>query len=72
MVIDDLDVETEIDSVKENGDKATVEYTQKFEYTGDDESLEEVYGGNDTYEGTLKLVKEDGDWKVDSDTGEIS
>ena len=48
------DSDIEITDEKEDGDKATVEY----EVTGGGEDCEE--------KGSIKLVKEDGDWKVDS------
>ncbi len=67
---DDLEIDVEIDDVKEDGDKATVEYTVKSKYTGDDEDGFREFTGEDSLEneetGTLDMVKEDGDWKVSS------
>ena len=33
---DDVDIDIEIDDVSEDGDEATVDYSVKTEYTGDD------------------------------------
>lgn len=68
-VVDDIDYSVEIEKVDEQGDDvAIVDYKETYEYTGgDDDILEEVFDGEekDTEEGQIKLVKEDGDWKVD-------
>lgn len=67
--LDDVDHSVEIKSVDEQGDDvAIVEYEETYEYTGDDDDiLEGEFDGDEkeTQEGTIKLVKEDGDWKVD-------
>ncbi|GAA3830377.1 DUF2510 domain-containing protein [Nocardioides panacisoli] len=66
----DLDVNYDIGDVNENGDKATVKYTIEVKYTGDDETLGQAFEQPKSDE-TLTMVKEDGDWKVDSDTGDM-
>ena len=74
-ILDDTDIEIEAGDVKEDGDKATVDVTIKYEYTGDDDDKfreffnEEKLEGED--EGKVKLVKEDGDWKVEGTEGDI-
>lgn len=66
----DFDYEVEIKDVNEDGDdEATVEYEVTSRFTGDKDVIEDC-GGDDedeenTTDGELKLVKEDGDWKVD-------
>ena len=71
-ILDDTDFEFEIGDVKEDGDKATVNVTVKYEYKGDDEDIAtEIFGegeleGED--EGKVELVKEDGDWLVEETT----
>lgn len=68
--LEDLDVETEIGKVDEKDDTATVKYTQEIEYVGDDEEGFAEFFGEETKfttKGTVSLVKEDGDWKVDDD-----
>lgn len=71
-LFDNVDTEVKIGEVKEKGDSATVEYTETIEYTGDDEdAFKEFFDDTKaTEKGTLTLVKEDGDWKVDSDESE--
>ena len=68
---DDVEIDIEIDEVKEDGDEATVDYSYTSEYTGDDvEGFKETFSTDETEEsdtGTLTLVKEDGDWKVSED-----
>jgi hypothetical protein len=61
------DVEYEVKDVDEDDDKATVEVRQTAEFTGDDKFVDEVLDGDRTDARTLtvKLVKEDGDWKVE-------
>ncbi len=66
---DDFDVDYEIDDVTEKEKTAEVDYTATFDYKGDDEYLEDLYGDGEETDGTISLVKEDGDWKVDGDTG---
>lgn len=71
--LDDLDVDTELGDVSEKDDTAEVKYTQKVEYTGDDDEGFSEYFGEETKftsKGTIRLVKEDGDWKVDEDESE--
>jgi hypothetical protein len=67
-VLGDTDIEFETDDAKESGDSATVKLTIKYEYKGDDDDkFREVFGEDDTKGDdteTVKLVKEDGDWKV--------
>lgn len=67
----DVDYEVEITELKEKGDdEAVAEYKETFEYTGDnDDVLEDFFDGEEknTDEGSIKLVKEDGDWKVDEE-----
>ncbi|MFW6868465.1 DUF2510 domain-containing protein [Nocardioides sp. CPCC 206347] len=65
----DFDYEVEIKDTNEDGDEATVEYEITSRFTGDKDIVEDC-GGDDedeenTTDGELKLVKEDGDWKVD-------
>lgn len=66
----DFDYEVEIKEVNEDGDDAaTVEYEITSRFTGDKDIIKDC-GGDDedeenTSDGELKLVKEDGDWKVD-------
>ncbi|MCW2816951.1 MAG: hypothetical protein JWN84_4406 [Nocardioides sp.] len=68
---DDITIDIEIDDVSEDGDEAQVDYTVSSEYTGDDEDgFKEAFDSDDleeTNEGTLDLVKEDGDWLVTAD-----
>lgn len=65
---EDIEVDYEVGEAKEDGDKATVDYTFSMEYTGDEEGAAEFINQDDV-KGELTLVKEDGDWKVDEDTG---
>ncbi|WP_269214603.1 DUF2510 domain-containing protein [Nocardioides sp. cx-173] len=71
-VLEDIDADFEIEDAKEDGDKATVDYTATLEYTGDDEEkFKELIGSDElknTEKGTLTLVKEDGDWLVSKDS----
>lgn len=66
--VDDIEFDIEIDDVKEDGDKATVDYTVTSEYTGDDPDGFRDFTGEDALEDeesdSLELVREDGDWKV--------
>ncbi|KAA1427656.1 DUF2510 domain-containing protein [Nocardioides antri] len=64
--LDDFETEYEIGDVKEEDDTAEVEFTSTTEYTGDDESVEDYFEGGEQ-DGTIYLVKEDGDWKVDAE-----
>ena len=69
-LLDDVDVDIEIGEVDEKDDSATVKYSEDIEYTGDDEEgFTEIFGEDIkfTTKGTITLVKEDGDWKVESD-----
>lgn len=65
----DVAVDVEFGDVTERGDKATVAYTVKSEYTGGDEAgFKEAFGTDSLSEsddGSVELVKEDGDWRVD-------
>lgn len=65
--IDDFETEFEIGDVKEKEKTAEVEFTATTEYKGDDEEIKSYYEDVDDVKGTIKLVKEDGDWKVDAD-----
>jgi ketosteroid isomerase-like protein len=70
-VRDDFDRELEVTDVEEDGDKATVTYEEKIEYTGDNDDFVKAELGDtreETHEGSLELVKEDGDWKVSPPT----
>ena len=69
QLFDDLDVNYDIGDVSESGDKATVKYTIEVKYNGDDELGQ--YFEQDKSSEELTLVKEDGDWKVDSDSGDM-
>ncbi|MDO9494166.1 MAG: DUF2510 domain-containing protein [Nocardioides sp.] len=72
-LLDDVNVDIEIGEVDEKGDSATVKYSEEIEYTGDDEEgFTEVFGEDTkfTTKGTITMVKEDGDWKVESDETE--
>lgn len=70
----DFDYDVEIKKVDEDGDKATVDYEITTKFTGDEQIVTDCGGNEDdiesTDEGTLDLVKEDGDWKVDQGGGE--
>jgi hypothetical protein len=71
--LDDVNVDIEIGEVDEKDASATVRYIEDIEYTGDDdEGFKEVFGEDTKFEtkGTITLVKEDGDWKVDTDETE--
>lgn len=68
-LLDDIDYEFEIGDVSEKEKTATVEYTYSIEYTGDEEGFD-IFNQEDV-EAELELVKEDGDWKVDSDSGDF-
>ena len=68
--LNDLKVDIEIGKVDEKDDSATVAYTEKIEYTGDDEEGFTEFSGEETEfttKGKISLVKEDGDWKIESD-----
>lgn len=65
---EDIEVDYEVGEAKEDGDKATVDYTFTMKYTGDEEGAA-AFINQDDVKGELTLVKEDGDWKVDGDTG---
>lgn len=69
---DNYDVEYEVKDVDEDDDKASVEVRQTAEYTGDDKFVDEVLDGERTDERTLtvKLVEQDGDWKVEDPDSE--
>lgn len=69
----DIDYEVETKEADEKGDKADVDFTLTSRFTGDKQVLEDCGNGDDEEEstsGTVKLVKEDGDWKVDDTEGE--
>lgn len=68
----DIDYDVEIKKTDENGDKADVDFKLTSKFTGDKKILDECGGDDDeeSQDGTVKLVKEDGDWKVDDTTGE--
>ena len=70
----DFDYDVEIKKVDENGDKATVDYETTTKFTGDEDVVTDCGGDEDdiesTDEGSLDLVKEDGEWKVDQDGGD--
>ncbi|GAA1516148.1 DUF2510 domain-containing protein [Nocardioides humi] len=72
LSIDDIrgnfDLDVDIRDVDEKGDdEAIVEVRQTREYTKDDDFLDKELGGDRTNSATfkMKLVKEDGDWKVE-------
>lgn len=67
-LFDDLDVNYDIGDVSESGDKATVKYTIEVKYSGDNAQLGQAFEQPKS-DAELKMVKEDGDWKVDEDTG---
>lgn len=70
---DDITYDAEIKKTDENGDKADVDFTLTSKYTGDQSVLDDCGGDDDnenSTDGTIKLVKEDGDWKVDDLEGE--
>lgn len=69
--VDDIragfDYDLEVTDVDERGDdEAIVEVEQTTDYSGDDDFVAEVLDGVDHQRTTvrLKIVKEDGDWKV--------
>jgi hypothetical protein len=64
---DDFEADIEIGDVKEKEKTAEVEFTSKTEYKGDDDDIAEYFDENEESKGTIYLVKEDGDWKVDAD-----
>lgn len=70
----DFDYEVEIKKVDEDGDKATVDYETTTRFTGDEDVITDCGGNADdvesTEDGTLDLVKEDGEWKVDHGGGD--
>ncbi|GEP39586.1 hypothetical protein NPS01_32490 [Nocardioides psychrotolerans] len=70
-LLEDIDVDIEIGAVEESGKSATVDYSEKVSYTGDDAALFSEFFGEDetdfTQKGTITLVEEDGEWKVDED-----
>ena len=63
---DNFDHEVEIRDVDERGDEAIVEVRQTTEYEADDEFLRRVLDGDRRQSRTfaMRLVKEDGDWRV--------
>lgn len=66
----DFESDFDIDDVEEVEDTAEVEYSVTVSYTGDDEDLASYYDEDgEQSEGILELVREDGIWKVDADTG---
>ena len=72
----DFDYDVEIKDVKEDGDKATADYTVTTRFTGDKDIITDCGGDEDDVEDSeddsLELVKEDGDWKVDTQAGSES
>jgi hypothetical protein len=66
--LDDIDYDYEIGDVSEKEKTATVKYTYTVKYTGDEEDLKDFFNEEDV-DAEIKLVKEDGDWKVDEDSG---
>jgi len=63
-----FDVEVEVDDVDEQGDgEAIVEIERTTEYTEDDDFLAEELDGerSSSQAFTMRLVEEDGDWKVE-------
>lgn len=70
-LLDDVEVDVEIGDVEEDGESATVDYTEQVEYTGDDaEKFAELFGEEDTkftVKGTITLVRQDGEWRIDED-----
>lgn len=71
-VKDDISYDVEIKDTDEKGDKADVGFKLTSKFTGDKKILDECGGDEDeeSTDGTVKLVKEDGDWKVDDTEGE--
>lgn len=67
----DIGWEVEIVEVDENddGDEATVEFEISYSFDGDEDKLEDCDGDADefdeTEDGELTLVEQDGDWKVE-------
>ncbi|HWJ80944.1 MAG TPA: DUF2510 domain-containing protein [Nocardioides sp.] len=68
-LFDDLDINYDVGDVSEKGDKATVDYTIEVKYNGDNPIGQQLE--TDKSDETLELVKEDGDWKVDSDSSDM-
>ena len=70
-LLENVDADIEIGTVEEDEESATVDYTENISYSGEDEELfTEVFGEEEsesTREGTITLVKEDGEWKVEAD-----
>lgn len=67
---DEMDYALEITDVKEEGDEAFVDYEVTSTYSGDNQTyIDDTLGGKTTHteDGTMRLVKEDGDWKVDDE-----
>jgi len=67
--LDDFDTSFDITKVDEadDGESATVDYDVTVEYTGDDQDLQDAFGETETSSDSLDLVKEDGEWRIDSD-----
>lgn len=68
LSFDDFEYEFEITDVSEadDGESATVTVDGTTTYTGDDEDIAEFYEGEgETSSEELRLVKEDGEWRVD-------
>ncbi|WP_168798173.1 hypothetical protein, partial [Nocardioides sp.] len=64
---DDTEYEFEVKDVEEDGDEAFVDYEVTTTYDGDNQDyLDTVLDGDEEQaeDGTMRLVEEDGDWKV--------
>jgi len=68
--LDDIEYDFEVGDVTEKEKTATVEYTYSVEYTGDEEDFGDYFDQKEQ-DAEIKLVKEDGEWKVDSDSGDF-
>lgn len=72
---DEFDYEVTIGEVEESDGEAVVEVELRAEYTGDDQDLvDEQLGGERTQTSTqwVRLVEEDGDWKVAEECSDAS
>lgn len=63
----DFKIEFEIGDVKEKDTTAEVAFTSTTKYSGDDESIKAAFKDSSEQKGTIYLVKEGGDWKVDAE-----
>ncbi|GAA4819180.1 DUF2510 domain-containing protein [Nocardioides caeni] len=66
-ILDDIDYSVTVEDAVEDGDSATVDWQETYEYSGDNDTfLEEAFDGDTTYEsdGTMLLCRADDEWFV--------